>query len=193
MSRILMMAAVLGISPSVRVMSMKLDAALREEANAVNRYELYSKKAAAENYHEVSKLFHAAAVSEHVQAENHRAALSALSRRPAPVRLDPVTVRETRENLKMAMGYESRMRLTWYGIDLAVQAPAADVVEQSFDFARDAGLEREKLFWSASVRLGEVALYSYYVSRISGKIRVMSPGSYAPAPRSYTDDYFEIR
>ena len=194
MSRILIMAAVLGVSPSVRVMSEKLNAALHEEINAVNRYELYSRKAVSENDRDVGLLFHAAAVSEQVQAENHKAALSALSARPAPVALEKVTVGSTQENLKTAMAFESRQRLAWCGNKVPFLAAAADVFSQSFDFARDAGFEHEKLFWSALVNLRKAPhYYDYYVSRISGKIRVTLSGGAAPAPTGYTDDYFKIR
>ncbi len=173
---------------------LSLNAALHEELNAVNRYELYSRKAKLEGYSNVAKLFHAVAISEYVQSENHKAALLALGTRPGKTTVTRPRVGTTSENLQSAMTIESNMRLLMnVGGPVQTPAKAADVVSESFGLARDAALEHEQLFWTASRHLTAGRAFDYYVSRISGRIRITTSGGGAPRPRSYTDDYFKIQ
>ena len=79
-----------------------LQAAFNGESNANARYVAFAKKADEEGYGEVASLFRAAAKAEEIHARNHAEVIEKLGSTPV-LNLEPIEVKSTRENLKVAM------------------------------------------------------------------------------------------
>ena len=79
-----------------------LQTAFNGESNANARYLAFAKKANEEGYCEVASLFRAAAKAEEIHARNHAEVLEKLGGK-AVLTLEPIEVKTTRENLKVAM------------------------------------------------------------------------------------------
>ncbi|MBI3555196.1 MAG: hypothetical protein HY074_02890 [Deltaproteobacteria bacterium] len=191
MRKLWMFVGLLAVNPELAFMTRELKAVIAAEENAVNQDEVYSRRALAEGYPGMGRLFHAVALSEFIQSENHKAALGVIGGRLRRVVLDPVRVSGTLENIGRAAAAESRMRLMLGSEGLErVRRSLQDVVYQAFVFSRAAGLEHEKLLaWG----VGGVGDWDYYLSRISGKILLVRRGENSPGPVGFTDDYFLIR
>ncbi len=80
--------------------------AFNGESNAQAKYTEFAKKAKAEGYLKVAKLFEAAALSEGIHAAHHAKAIKALKGTPK-VTLVPATIGTTKENLEAALAGET--------------------------------------------------------------------------------------
>ena len=90
-----------------------LQTAFNGESNANARYLAFAKKANEEGYGEVASLFRAAAKAEEIHARNHAEVLEKLGGK-AVLTLEPIEVKTTRENLKVAMEGEVYERDVMY-------------------------------------------------------------------------------
>jgi rubrerythrin len=146
-----------------------LNTALQGEANAVNRYRLFAQEADDEGYPQIAQLFRAIAKSESIHRENHRKAIVSLGGEPAKIVLQSVTVRSTRENLELPIKSETKEQSETYPqfIKQAEREEAGQAV-RTFQFARDAEMEHDKLFRSALANLGQNPREDYYVSEVTG-------------------------
>lgn len=97
-----------------------LNTAFEGESNAANRYALFAKKAEAEGYAQVAKLFRAASAAEAIHRETHMEAILGLGGTPATFQLEAVTPASTEENLKAAIKGETYERDTRYPEFLAI-------------------------------------------------------------------------
>lgn len=79
-----------------------LQAAFHGESNANARYLAFAKKADEEGYGKAASLFRAAAKAEEIHARNHAAVIEKMGGTPV-LTLEPVEVKTTKENLKVAM------------------------------------------------------------------------------------------
>jgi len=146
-----------------------LEAAIQGEANAANRYQLFSRKAELDGYDQVAKLFRAASQAESIHRENHQMVLLALGGAPVKIRLEPVKVASTRENLELPIKAEAKEQSTMYP-RFVREAEKEDIPQavRSFNFAKETEAEHERLFKRALSQLGQNAPEDYYVSEISG-------------------------
>ncbi len=139
------------------------------EANATNRYSRFAQQADAEGYPQVAVLFRAAAKSEEIHRNRHRAAITKLGGSPADVTLDEVKVGTTAENLRAAIAGESAERDTMYPAFIA-QAKSEDARAgvRSLNAALAAEKEHAALFQQALDTLGQKTTTEYYVCRDCG-------------------------
>ncbi len=146
-----------------------LESAIQAEANAANRYELFSRKAQTEGYPQVARLFRAASQAEAIHRKNHQAALLARGGPMMDVQLATVKLGSTRQNLEIPIKGEAEERDVIY--PRLIRQAKADHAEQavrSFIYARDTEAEHEKLFKRALAELGHNPPEDYYVNKISG-------------------------
>jgi rubrerythrin len=168
-----------------------LEVAIQGEANAANRYQLFSHKAEQEGYDQVAKLFRAASQAESIHRENHQMALLALGGPSVKVNLEPVKVANTQDNLEGPIKGEAKEQATMYPRFIR-DAEKEDVPQavRTFTFARDTEAEHERLFKRALAQLGHNPSEDYYVSKISGyTVAIPSGHSFAKAN---TGEYFRI-
>lgn len=146
-----------------------LESAIQGEANAANRYQLFSHKADQEGYGQVAKLFRAASQAESLHRENHQMTLLALGGPSVKINLEPVKVASTKENLEVPIKGEAKEQATMYP-QFIRDAQKEDVPQavRTFTFARDTEAEHERLFERAFSQLGHNPPEDYYVSKISG-------------------------
>jgi rubrerythrin len=90
-----------------------LQTAFNGESNANARYLAFAKKADEEGYGEVASLFRAAAKAEEIHAQNHAAVIKKMGVTPE-LKLEPVVVKTTKENLKVAIDGEKYERDIMY-------------------------------------------------------------------------------
>lgn len=153
-----------------------LQSAAQGEANAANRYELFARKADEEGYGQVAKLFRAASLSERIHLRNHQDVLRGLGVAPSSIELEPVTVGNTRENLRGPVEGERGEATTMYP-KYAETARAAGIPSavQTFTYAGQTEQEHLRLFEDALANLGNNASADYLVQSESGMLTVQSP------------------
>jgi len=78
----------------------------QDEVQANNNYQAYAKKALAENYPNIARLFISIATSESIHARNFKDLLSALGTPPEELPEIEIEVSGTRKNLKLATAVE---------------------------------------------------------------------------------------
>ncbi len=146
-----------------------LENAIQAEANAANRYEIFSQKARRDGHTQVARLFRAAAQAETIHRKNHQEALLALGGPMIEVKLASVKVGSTRQNLEIPIKGEAEERDVMYPrLIREAKADHAEQAVQSFIYARDTEAEHEKLFKRALAELGHNPLEDYYVNKVSG-------------------------
>lgn len=168
-----------------------LEAAIQGEANAANRYQLFSHKAEQEGYDQIAKLFRATSQAESLHRENHQMALLALGGPSVKIKLEPVQVASTKENLETPIKGEAKEQATMYPRFIR-DAEKEDVPQavRTFTFARDTEAEHERLFKRALAQLGKNPPEDYYVSKISGyTVAIPSGHTFAKAN---TGEYFRV-
>ena len=119
-----MIAAVTPVQAKVSQQTLaNLNAAYEGESNAAHRYEAFARKAEAEGYAYVGRLFRAAARAESIHRESHKEAILALGGKVKDFKLDEVKVGTTAENLRAAIKGESYERDTMYPDFLKLARP----------------------------------------------------------------------
>ncbi len=133
-----------------------LQNAFAGESQANRKYLAFAKKADEEGYHQVARLFRAAAHAETVHALNHFKALGG--------------VRSTAENLQAAVGGENYEVVSMYPPMLAEAESAGEKqAARSFRFALEVEKVHEALYRQAAEMLGKpVSDADYYVCPFCG-------------------------
>jgi len=130
-----------------------LQTAFNGESNARAKYLEFAKKADAEGYAKAAVLFRAAARAEEIHANNHAGVIRKLGAEPK-ADIQPVEVKSTVENLKVAIAGETYEYETMYA-EFLVQAKAAGdaAAERVFRFACEAEKEHARLYSEALAHL----------------------------------------
>ncbi len=135
-----------------------LKAAFAGESQANRRYLAFAKKADAEGFHQIARLFRAAAAAETVHALNHLRAMDG--------------VKSTAENLQVAIAGENYEVVTMYPTMFA-EATAEDDkrAAKSFNYALQTEKVHETLYRQAADLLGkgkDAPETTYYICPICG-------------------------
>ena len=132
-----------------------LQEAFAGESQANRRYLAFAKKAEAEGYKQVAKLFRAAAEAETIHAHNHLRELGG--------------VRATKENLESAISGEIQEFKHMYPQMIKdAQQEAAKGAERSFTYANEVEKLHADLYKKALENLGRNADADYYVCTVCG-------------------------
>lgn len=144
-----------------------LDEAFAGESQANRKYLAFAKKADAEGYRQVAKLFRATAEAETVHALNHLKELGG--------------VKTTKENLEAAIGGEM------YEVDSMYPPMIQDAVEEgekgaqnSFTYALEVEKIHAALYKKAFELLGKNQEVDYYVCQICGNTVEGEPPDQCP-------------
>jgi rubrerythrin len=139
-----------------------LNEAIQVEANAVNRYQLFATRALEEGATQVAKLFRAAAQAELTHEQNHRNTITDLGAKPEEIRLESVTVRNTKENL------ESQIQADYTKFIEEANREHIEQAANAFLYAQKTEMTHSILFKNALSQLGHNPAEDYYVSHLSG-------------------------
>jgi len=125
------------------------------ESQANRKYLAFAKKADAEGYKQVAKLFRAAAEAETVHALNHLKELGA--------------IKSTKENLEEAISGESYEFQSMYPqMILHAEQEGKKGAKRSFDLANEVEKIHAALYRKALETLGKNAEADYYVCEVCG-------------------------
>jgi rubrerythrin len=132
-----------------------LKEAFAGESQANRKYLAFAKKAEAEGYKQVAKLFRAAAEAETVHAHNHLRELGG--------------IRTTSENLNEAISGETFEFQSMYPKMIEeAKAEANALAERSFVYANDVEKIHAELYKKALEHLGKNEDTDYYVCQVCG-------------------------
>lgn len=123
-----------------------LQTAFNGESNANAKYLAYAKKADAEGYFRVGRLFRAAAKAESIHAQNHAKVIRSMGAEPmAEIKLPEV--KSTKANLEDAISGETYEQKEMYPEFLEQAAEDGnEEAGQSFRYAREAEIEHARLY-----------------------------------------------
>jgi rubrerythrin len=123
-----------------------LQAAFNGESNAHARYLAFSEKADEEGYAGAASLFRAAARAEEIHAANHATVIKKSGGVP-DAKVEPPTVKSTRENLAAAIKGETYERDEMYPAFIRqARSDGASEAVRTFSFALTAEAEHAKLY-----------------------------------------------
>jgi len=132
-----------------------LQEAFAGESQANRKYLAFAQKAEQEGYHQVAKLFRAAAEAETVHAHNHLRAMKG--------------VRSTTENLKEAVdGETAEFRHMYPRMIAEAQAEGDKEALRTFNFANEVEKVHAQLFQKALDNLDNKAEADIYVCQVCG-------------------------
>ena len=149
------------------------------ESQANRRYLAFSKQAEKEGYHQVARLFRAAAEAETVHAQNHLRALAAVA--------------TTAENLKEAISGETHEFKTMYPamIDDA-QEEGQKAAERSFKYANEVEKEHAALYQRALNDPDTLEAVDYFVCSVCGYVSEKEPPERCPVCNSKSTAFFKV-
>ncbi|MDA8387571.1 MAG: rubrerythrin family protein [Nitrospiraceae bacterium] len=143
------------ISPEMTKTDNDLHEAFAGESQAYMKYTIFARKAEAEGFRQVARLFRAAAEAEAIHAHNHLKALKA--------------VRSTRENLLEAIEGETYEFTKMYPAMMAdAEAGENKTALRSFSYANDTEKGHAELYKKALEELGANPETDYYVCEVCG-------------------------
>ena len=132
-----------------------LQDAFAGESQANRKYLAFAKKADAEGYKQVAKLFRAAAEAETVHALNHLKELGA--------------IKSTKENLEAAIGGETyEFQKMYPQMILDAEQEGKKGARRSFDLANEVEKIHAALYKKALETLGKNGEVDYYVCEVCG-------------------------
>ncbi|MFB2622455.1 rubrerythrin family protein [Methanothermobacter sp. KEPCO-1] len=132
-----------------------LKEAFAGESQANRKYLAFARKADEEGYHQVAKLFRAAAAAETVHAMNHLEAMGA--------------VNSTEENLREAIaGETAEFKEMYPGFIEEAEAEGEEQARWSFDVANKVEKIHAELYQNALDNLGKNVEVDYYVCNWCG-------------------------
>jgi rubrerythrin len=170
-----------------------LNSAFQGESNAANRYAAFAKKADAEGYAQVAKLFRAASAAEAIHRNTHQETIMKLGGKVDTFQLESVTVGTTEENLRAAIKGETYERDTMYPEFLATaKSDDSQPAIRTIQFAHTAEKEHAKLFQEALDSLGNNAPTDYYVCQVCGMTVTQLPPVKCVSCRNSRDEYKKI-
>ena len=149
------------------------------ESQANRRYLAFSKQAEKEGYHQVARLFRAAAEAETVHAHNHLRALGA--------------VKTTVENLKDAISGETHEFKTMYPAMIdAAQQEGQKAAERSFSYANEVEKEHAALYERALNDPDKFEPVDYFVCSVCGYVSEGEPTEKCPVCGSKSTVFFKV-
>jgi rubrerythrin len=170
-----------------------LNTAFQGESNAANRYEAFAKKADAEGYAYVGRLFRAAAKAEGIHRDTHKKAILELDGKIKDFKLDEVKPGTTAENLQAAIKGESYERDTMYPEFMAqAKTDGAKPAIRTLLYAQKAEAEHAKLYKDALDNLGKNADLPLYVCKVCGYTVTELPAKNCPSCREPVSNYERI-
>lgn len=133
-----------------------LATAFAGESQARNKYLAFAKKADEEGFHQVARLFRAAAQAEFIHGQNHFKAMN--------------EIKTTAENLQAAVNGENYEVVSMYPPFIeAAKAAGEKQAARSFDYAWDVEKVHEALYTEALKNLDQPQEdYEYYVCPVCG-------------------------
>ena len=132
-----------------------LQEAFAGESQANRKYLAFARKAEAEGYKQVAKLFRAAAEAETIHAHNHLKELGG--------------IRSTKENLESAISGETHEFKNMYPQMIKdAQEEAVKGAERSFTYANEVEKLHADLYQKALENLGRNAETDYYICTVCG-------------------------
>lgn len=170
-----------------------LTQALAGEANAAHRYAQFAQQADREGHPQVATLFRAAARSEAIHRDRHRAALKKLGGQVAEPQLEAVQPGTTAENLQTAIAGENHECDSMYPAFIA-QARTEDArpAIRTLNAAMEAEKEHAALFQQALDTLGQPAARDYFICRGCGFTVTRLPSKECPVCRENPDKFQKI-
>ena len=149
------------------------------ESQANRRYLAFSKQAVKEGYHQVARLFRAAAEAETVHAHNHLRALGA--------------VKTTAENLKEAISGETHEFKTMYPAMIEdAQQEGQKAAERSFVYANEVEKEHAALYEQALNGPDKLEEVDYFVCSVCGYVSEKEPPEKCPVCGSKSTVFFKV-
>ena len=149
------------------------------ESQANRRYLAFSKQAEKEGYHQVARLFRAAAEAETVHAHNHLRALGA--------------VKTTAENLKEAISGETHEFKTMYPKMIEdAQQEGQKAAERSFVYANEVEKEHAALYEQALNGPNKLEEVDYFVCSVCGYVSEKEPPGKCPVCGSKSTVFFKV-
>jgi len=149
------------------------------ESQANRRYLAFSKQAEREGYHQVARLFRAAAEAETVHAHNHLRALGA--------------VKTTAENLKEAISGETHEFKTMYPAMIEdAQQEGQKAAERSFVYANEVEKEHAALYEQALNGPDKLEAVDYFVCSVCGYVSEKEPPEKCPICGSKSTVFFKV-
>ena len=149
------------------------------ESQANRRYLAFSKQAEKEGYHQVARLFRAAAEAETVHAHNHLRALGA--------------VKTTAENLKEAISGETHEFKTMYPAMIEdAHQEGQKAAERSFVYANEVEKEHAALYEQALNGPDKLDEVDYFVCSVCGYVFEKEPPEKCPVCGSTSTVFFKV-
>ena len=149
------------------------------ESQANRRYLAFSKQAEKEGYHQVARLFRAAADAETVHAHNHLRALGA--------------IKTTAENLREAISGETHEFKTMYPAMIdAAQQEGQKPAERSFTYANEVEKEHAALYERALNDPDKLEPVDYFVCSVCGYVSEGEPPEKCPVCGSKSTVFFKV-
>lgn len=170
------MALTLSVQAAPDKTISNLNTAFRGESNASQRYAAFAKKADAEGFAQVARLFRAASKAESIHRDAHKEAIIKLGGKPDQFDLDKVKVGGTRENLEEAIKGETYEKDVMYPDFLKqAQADEAAAAIRTIKFALAAEKDHAKLYKTALEELGKNPESPIYVCPVCGQTVTVLP------------------
>jgi rubrerythrin len=149
------------------------------ESQANRRYLAFAKQAEKEGYHQVAKLFRAAAEAETVHAHAHLQAAGG--------------IKTTTENLKSAISGETHEFQEMYPeMIAAAQAEGHKAAERSFTYANEVEKVHAALYEKAMANLDKQEDVDYFVCRVCGYTCENEPPEKCPVCGSGAKAFFKV-
>jgi rubrerythrin len=149
------------------------------ESQANRRYLAFAKQAEKEGYHQVAKLFRAAAEAETVHAHAHLQAAGG--------------IKNTTENLKSAISGETHEFQEMYPeMIAAAQAEGNKAAERSFTYANEVEKVHAALYEKALATLDKQENVDYFVCRVCGYTCENEPPEKCPVCGSGAKAFFKV-
>jgi rubrerythrin len=156
-----------------------LKEAFAGESQANRKYLAFAKKAEEDGFHQVAKLFRAAAEAETVHAHNHLRVMKG--------------IRSTKENLQEAVGGETHEFTKMYPEMMeAAKSEKKNEALQSFHFANSVEKIHAALYNKALENLGKNEELDYYVCPVCGNTIEKLPPDRCPICGAPGKDFVKI-
>jgi rubrerythrin len=158
---------------------MNLQEAFAGESQANRKYLAFSKKAEAEGYKQIAKLFRAAAEAETVHANSHLREMSG--------------IKSTRENLMAAISGESFEFQKMYPKMIAdAESEGIKGALRSFKYANEVEKVHAELYKTALDNIGSNAEVDYYVCQVCGHTVEGEPPDECPVCKAKKQSFKKV-
>ena len=149
------------------------------ESQANRKYLAYAKQAEKEGYHQVAKLFRAAAEAETVHAHNHLKTLGG--------------IKSTAENLQDAIAGETHEFKSMYPAMIeTAQKEGEKAAERSFRYANEVEEVHANLYQKALDNVENLEEVDYYVCSVCGYTCESEPPAKCPVCNAVSKAFFKV-